>query len=321
MGKAAAGTVADSAQTDLEIRESAFYTHADGSTLVVTKLLATAVRFVRLGAKAEQKSKDVIAGKKTLPEEKLSIKQFRAVVIGVADVPLPTVGAVYREPREYFDDYSLDAVKIVAIDNGKVEFESVEDYDSDDERRYHTQRESIASFVITYSERVYVPARLPVIVAGGVYRDHAGAIIQVLRMEAPGSRKQRDLSKGVLAVFTVNGEGLEYREAPRILRPAIAATLDPSALTNESLAEADYAAQVSTALANLKMANEAMAEADEAKKASAAALNAARNAHKKALSNLNNLSKGQPMLPGVHAALAAGEKLAARHQRGRDDDE
>lgn len=306
-------------ETELTFQEGGFYTHVDGSTLVITKLLATAVKFVRLGAKAKQKAKDVVAGKTTLAEEKLTLKQFRAAIVGVADIPLPQVGDCYRAPRDaFFDTYDLDAVRITSIDGNKVEYVQIEEY-FDSERTRYSQKESLAKFVVEYSERVYVPARSLAIVAGGVYRDHAGAILRVLSLEKLGGRRPRaDGDDCLLAVFTVNGGSYEYREAPCFLRLAIAATLDANALTDESLAEADYALQVSSALANLRTANDALAEAGEAKKTSAAALSAAQSAHRKALANLENLSKGQPMLPGVHAAIVASNGLAARHD---DDDD
>ncbi len=306
-----------------EIVENGFYALADGSTVIVAKLLATAVRYVVLGAEVAQKSKDVTAGKKTLAQSTITLKQFRAAVVGVADIPLPQVGEYYRQPRDsYFDEYALDAVRVVGVDGGDIEYVQVERYEDRNEHRRPITA-PLAKFLVEHSERVYIPTRFPQIVEGGVYRDHGGAILRVLRMKFPDGKGRHGRENEMLAVFTVNGGAYEYCETPYVLRPAIAATLDPNALTNESLAEADYAVQVSAALGNLKTANEALAEADEAKKASAAALAQAKVAHKKALMNLNALSTGQPMLPGVHAAILAGEQIAEQHERDvehSDDD-
>ncbi len=279
----------------IEPVEGGFYLHADGTTIAVTKILATAVKFVVLGATDD-----------AAKEQKLSLKQFPKEIAGVADVPLPIVGELYRDPDPTTrDEYILDAVRVMAVTGNSVKYVDVEDYGGGDEPSLndYKQYEKLVAFVTKYTERVYEPKHLPTIVAGGVYRDHDGSLLDVLRVE---KSKKGAYGPEDVAIFRVNGDTYEYREVTKFLAHAVSATLDRSALTSNAFAEADYAAQVASALTRFSRAEALVAEATEEAKETDAAVKAAKDEYRNALAGLKQIGNGQAMLPGVHAALVGG---------------
>lgn len=296
--------------------EGRFYTHTNGTTILVTKVLATAVKFRPVDFNAKPKVKTYGAKPKAPADLKMSLKQWDIDIKGVADVRIPQVGELYREPSTWEGDPMLDAERVLAVENGSVEYEFVSSYgDQPMRRRGGGNKIPVVDYILG-RRRVYEPKRNLEFVKGGVYRDRDGSVIEVLDTKALGSSTRPGAVKYV--TFRVNGDSYEYEEDPRVLIGAIAAPTDRSALTSGAIAEADYTAQVSDALSRFQKAEELVNEATQKAEAVAAKVKAAKNEYTNALAGLKTIGHGQAMLPGVAAAVKRGSDAPLYHD---DDDE